>query len=172
MKVNSVLISLSLGILGSLWAGNLSQNLESNTQSVFAQTVPSSCPLPTDIAVTFLNTECKEVKLEKPQIFYRYFGGKAGQIGRYLTTDLYRTNVDAIQRLALNQDWGNPADTRAKVTLPAGTVVYQGIAAPQAPSTCYPGGGQQTFIKDPPSLGWEEPQSMFVVVKPLPCPVP
>jgi hypothetical protein len=88
------------------------------------------------------------VKLEKAQDFYRYFGNSVSKYGRYLTSDQYTTNSEAIKKLALNQDWGNPASKKVTVTLPAGMTVYQGIAAPQNPATCYPGGGQQIFIKD------------------------
>jgi hypothetical protein len=56
------------------------------------------------------------------------------------------------------------------VTLPAGTTVYQGIVAPQNPASCYPGGGQQTFIKDSrdPNIKWSEGES--ITVEPFSCP--
>ena len=148
MKIQSVLVSLGLGFLGSFSIGTVSQNFPIISARAIAQTVSSSCPLPADIAITFLNSECKEVKLEKAQDFYRYFGNSVSKYGRYLTSDQYTTNSEAIKKLALNQDWGNPASKKVTVTLPAGMTVYQGIAAPQNPATCYPGGGQQIFIKD------------------------
>ena len=80
----------------------------------------------------------------------------ARQQGRYLTTEQYQTNAEAIRNLALKQEWGNKAEKMGSVTLPAGTIVYQGIAAPQIPASCYPGRGQQTFLKDSrdPNLSW------------------
>ncbi|QFS42594.1 hypothetical protein GXM_00067 [Nostoc sphaeroides CCNUC1] len=55
------------------------------------------------------------------------------------------------------------------VTLPAGTTVYQGIVAPQTPNKCYPGGGQQTFIKDTrdPNIKWSEGEN--IVIKDFSC---
>ena len=86
--------------------------------------------------------------LTKPVTFYRYFSNDGNRYGRYLTTDLFSVNSEAIRSLALKQEWGNKATRILKVTLPAGRAIYQGVAAPQTPSACYPGGAQQTFIED------------------------
>ncbi len=168
MKIQSVLVGFGLGLLGSFSIGSVSQNFR--VIPAIAQTAPSSCPLPADIAITFLNSECKEIKLEKAQDFYRYFGNNVSKYGRYLTSDQYKTNVEAIKKLALNQDWGNPATKKVTVTLPAGMTVYQGIAAPQNPATCYPGGGQQTFIKDSrdATIKWSDGED--VTVQSFSCP--
>ena len=170
MKIQSVLVSFGLGLLGSFSIGSISQNFHLIPTSAIAQTVPASCPLPADIAITFLNSACKEVKLENAQDFYRYFGNNVSKYGRYLTSEQYKTNTEAIKKLALNQDWGNPASKKVTVTLPAGMTVYQGIAAPQNPATCYPGGGQQTFIKDSrdASIKWSDGED--VTVQPFSCP--
>jgi len=74
-----------------------------NSPQVFAQEVTSSCPLPSDIAITFLDSKCQEVKLEQPKTFYRYYSNSGNKYGRYLTTDKYKTNVEVIKNLALNQ---------------------------------------------------------------------
>jgi hypothetical protein len=84
MKIQSVLVSLGLGLLGSFSIASISQNFR--IIPAIAQTVSSSCPLPADIAITFLNSECKEVKLENAQDFYRYFGNNVSKYGRYLTS--------------------------------------------------------------------------------------
>jgi len=104
------------------------------------------------IAASTLTNSLPEnlVTLEKPQTFFRYYSDENSKKGRFLTTDEYATNVEAIRNLALDQKWNPPnqATKVVSVTLPAGTTVYQGIVAPQNPPYCYHGGGQQTFIKD------------------------
>jgi hypothetical protein len=106
----------------------------------------AACPLPPDIAATFLDAKCIKTTLRMPQTFFRYYSDPKYNQGRYLTTDQFELNTAVIRRLALNQIWGNSAKKMLSVTLPAGTVVYQGIAGPQAPVSCYPGGGQQTYL--------------------------
>jgi hypothetical protein len=106
----------------------------------------AACPLPPDIAATFLGSKCIKVTLRMPQTFFRYYSDPKYSKGRYLTTDQFDLNTVVISRLALNQAWGNSAKKMLSVTLPAGTVVYQGIVGPQAPVYCYPGGGQQTYL--------------------------
>ncbi|MBD2499773.1 hypothetical protein [Anabaena azotica] len=157
MKFQSVSVTIGLSVL------SLSTPLFSSPR-VLAQEVAASCPLPTEIAITFLDSKCQAVTLEQPQTFYRYYSSSTNKYGRYLTTNQYKTNVEVIRNLALNQSWGNKATTMLKVTLPAGTVVYQGIVAPQNPSQCYPGGGQQTFIQDTrdPNIKWVEGENLIV----------
>lgn len=168
MKVKSILTGFSIGLVGSVCVGNLLSHSGASGDKVFAQT--AACDLPADVAVTFLNSACKKVKLDTNQDFYRYFGGNVSKYGRYLTSDQYTNNVEAIRKLALDQNWGNPATTKVTVTLPAGTTVYQGIAASQNPASCYPGGGQQTFIIDSkdPNIKWSDGQA--IAVQPFSCP--
>ncbi len=170
MKIKSIAASLSLGVFGSLLAVTLSPSLEINRQRVFAQEATSLCPLPDNIAITFRGAKCKKVKLQMPQTFFRYYHDDNNKKGRYLTTDQYQTNEEVIKNLALNQEWGNKAEKMLSITLPAGTIVYQGIVAPQIPASCYPGGGQQTFIEDSrdPNLFWTEGPDL--TVQPFTCP--
>ncbi|MEH2158910.1 hypothetical protein [Nostoc sp.] len=44
------------------------------------------------------------LKLEQPQTFYRYYSKSGKKIGRDLTTDKYKINVEVIKNLALNQE--------------------------------------------------------------------
>jgi hypothetical protein len=129
-----------------------------------------ACPLPAEIAVTFLDSKCTKVVLSEPQTFVRYYHADTNKKGRYLTTDRLATNVEVIRRLALNQAWGNRAERMVMVTVPAGTVVYQGVVAPQAPVACYPGGGQQTFIENTrdPALVWADGPAL--TLQPFSCP--
>lgn len=114
-----------------------------------ADELSAQCPLPESIAVTFLNSQCTEFTLTQDTKFYRYYDSNSKyQKGRYLTIDNYDSSEEVITKLALNQAWGNDAKYEETVSVPAGTKVYIGIAAPQEPSTCYPGGGHQVFIQD------------------------
>ncbi|MFM8306164.1 MAG: hypothetical protein ACKN87_03605, partial [Microcystis aeruginosa] len=109
--------------------------------------------------------------LEKPQTFFRYYSDENYKKGRFLTTDQYTTNVEVIRNLALDQKW-NPPNQATKVisvTLPAGTTVYQGIVAPQNPADCYPGGGQQTFIKDSRDANIQWGEGRAITVTSLSC---
>ena len=137
-----------------------------------AQELAPHCPLPVNIAATFANATCTKTTLPAAQTFYRYFHSPQNRYGRYLTTDRFSTNVDAITKLALHQDWGNRAEQELKVTLPAGTVVYQGVVGPQTPSTCYPGGAQQTFIENSkdPAIVWTD--GHVLTLKPFQCTQP
>jgi hypothetical protein len=123
-----------------------------------------ACPLSSDIAVTFLGSKCQAVVLEAPRTYYRYYSTDSNKYGRYLTTDRYERNVDAIRKLALNQAWGNQATMMMTVTVPTGTTVYEGIVAAQDPPSCYVGGGQQTFIENTrdPNLVWSAGTPMQV----------
>lgn len=138
-----------------------------------AQTAPATataCPLPPEIAATFLESKCTRSTLAAPTTFYRYHSTDSNRKGRYLTTDHHTESSQAIRQLALHQNWGNQARRQITVTLPAGTVVYQGTVAPQVPSACYPGGGQQTFIensKDPAIVWSDGPELTW---QPFSCP--
>jgi hypothetical protein len=138
-----------------------------------AQTAPTAnpaCPLPPEISATFMESKCSRSTLAAPTTFYRYHSTDSNRKGRYLTTDHHTDSSQAIRQLALHQNWGNQARRQITVTLPAGTVVYQGTVAPQAPSACYPGGGQQTFIensKDPAIVWTDGPELTW---QPFSCP--
>jgi hypothetical protein len=117
------------------------------------------------VAASFTGGKCTEVKLAKATVFYRHHTDSNDQKGRYLSTNKYTNNVDAIKNLALNQAWGNKATMLTSVTVPAGTVTYQGTVAPVKPEACYPGGGQQTFIansKDA-AIQWSASQALTVL---------
>lgn len=121
-------------------------------------------------AATFKDSQCKEVKLTQATNFYRYHSDDTNKFGRFMTTNKYSNDVDVIKNLALKQSWGNKATKIITVTLPSGTATYQGIVAFQDPATCYPGGGQQTYIvnsKDP-NIQWSASQPL--TVKNFVCP--
>ncbi len=157
--------SLALGALGGALLGGVALAQQDSTTPA-----TPACPLPANVAVTFLKSECTRVVLSQPTTFYRYFSGDNNRYGRFLTTDRFGVNTDVIRSLALNQDWGNRAIRSLAVTVPAGTAVYQGVVAPQTPSACYPGGGQQTFIENSkdPLITWVEGPAL--TEKPFTCP--
>lgn len=166
--------SLALGILGGALLATVEANAPGAPRPTLAQDsttqLAPNCPLPVNLAATFLDSKCTKTVLTQPQTFYRHFSNDSNRYGRYLTTDRFTVNTDVIRGLALNQEWGNQATRTLMVTLPAGTVVYQGVVAPQTPSTCYPGGGQQTFIENSkdPQIVWVEGPPL--TVKPFTCP--
>ena len=164
IKLEKILLAISLSIVTVLSSTILSDIFGLTSQSVLAQETTINCNLPESIAITFLDAQCTERVLDEPETFYRYYSQSQYIKGRYLTTDKYDLNTEAIRKLALKQEWGNKATTIMTVTLPEGTTVYQGIAGPQTPSECYPGGGQQTFIPDSrnPAIEWSEGQSIAV----------
>lgn len=137
-----------------------------------APALGAACPLPETVAATFKDGKCTKVVLSEPQTFVRYYHTDTNKKGRYLTTDRFQLNVDAIRTLALNQDWGNRAERMVMVTVPAGTAVFQGVVAPVTPVSCYPGGGQQTFIENSkdPALVWADGPAL--TLQPFSCSVP
>jgi hypothetical protein len=156
--------SLALGAISGVLLGSGALAQES------APTATTACPLPANVAVTFLESKCTRVVLKEPTTFYRYFSSDSNRYGRYLTADRLTVNTEVIRSLALNQEWGNQATRSLSVTVPAGTAVYQGVVAPQTPSSCYPGGGQQTFIENSkdPQITWVEGPPL--TVQPFSCP--
>jgi len=147
---------------------------------------------PTVIA-SFLNSECTKQTLTEDTTYYRYYNDdNTYRFGRFLTTNFYdssngKTTLDAIQELALAQYFGPPpnlAQLRERVTLPAGLDVYVGVAGPQSPKACYPGGATQAFIENTRTTGisfifdgnvpdgGSLPANCYSVPKPIPEPSP
>ncbi|MBP5974791.1 hypothetical protein HW132_19145 [Brasilonema sp. CT11] len=146
------------------WLGGLAFIGLSPLVIVAGQTRASAaCPVPDSISdqatviASFLNSECTKQTLTQETTYYRYYNNdNTYKFGRYLTSNFYdssngKTTLDVIQELALAQYFGPPpnlAQLRETVTLPAGLDVYIGIAGPQPPNVCYPGGATQAFIEN------------------------
>ncbi|MGI2907031.1 hypothetical protein [Tolypothrix sp. VBCCA 56010] len=128
----------------------------------------AACPIPDSVSdkdtiiTSFLNSECTKQTLTQDTTYYRYYNDdNTYRFGRFLTTNFYdssngKTTLDAIRELALAQYFGPPpnlAQLRERVTLPAGLDVYVGVAGPQSPKACYPGGATQTFIENTRTTG-------------------
>ena len=104
MRIKSVYTNLSLAVFGSLFAVTLSPLLEIN-QRVFAQEVATSCPLPAEIAVTFLGSKCKKLTLLMPQTFFRYYSNETNKKGRFLTTEQYQISDDNLVEGSRQTGW-------------------------------------------------------------------
>ena len=70
-------------------------------------------------------------------------GGTAGQLDQYWTRTKPTGPMQAQLDLALKPEWGNTATRTTAITVPKGTVVYEGVAAPQGSMT---GGGSQVIV--------------------------
>jgi hypothetical protein len=116
-----------------------------------------------DIQATFLGgaDEVGLYKLERDETYYRVFSSPERIKGDFLTTVEYSSSSQAIRELALREDFGNKATDIVNVVVPAGTYVYRGRAAPQHPSSLYPGGGPQVYIPNAhtnPAIQWNNPR--------------
>ncbi|MFN8075921.1 MAG: DUF4157 domain-containing protein [Kineosporiaceae bacterium] len=105
-------------------------------------------PLPDQIGATFRSSTYSGVVLTAPLELYRVYGGKAGKIGSYWTRTRPSGALQAQLDSALNPSWGNSATLVAVIRVPAGTTIYDGIAAGQAIDNggWLVGGGSQVFI--------------------------
>ncbi|MDR1135194.1 MAG: hypothetical protein LBL49_03300, partial [Clostridiales Family XIII bacterium] len=65
--------------------------------------------LPDAIANTFCGGAYKEVLTQGETIFYRSYGGKAGEIGNFWTTEKPQGALQSVVDSALDQSWGNTA---------------------------------------------------------------
>lgn len=100
------------------------------------------------VASTFRSGTYTEKVLTKDVILYRVYGGKAGPDGSYLTRLKPRGGMQARMDSALKPKWGNTAVKVARIKIPKGTKIYEGIAAEQKGNTShYLGGGNQIYIK-------------------------
>lgn len=90
--------------------------------------------------------------LKKPMTLYRMWGGEAhleGRDGTYYSVFPPEGSPDANRiQYAILPEWGNSLNNIDEVTIPAGTIVYFGPAAPQTSETgvLFPGGGLQAFV--------------------------
>jgi hypothetical protein len=123
--------------------------------------------LPDDIVATFAQGTISPKYLEVETTYFRYFGdeeaGESPMIGRFLANREYATSEEAIIKLALDQTWAkpNPATRVVNVVLPAGTLIYGGVVAPQGDHEKYPGGGYQIFVPNIwniPGIIWGTPR--------------
>jgi len=113
--------------------------------------------LSVDDANTFRSGTYTEKVLTEDTTFFRVHGGASEEVGRFVSRTPQNGGIQSQMDLALNPEWGNTAQNVTQVTVPKGTVIYEGIAAPQAMKDSLgntigslPGGGNQVIIP------WEE----------------
>ncbi len=100
-------------------------------------------PLPAAIANTFRGGSYTATTLGDAMTLYRAYGGTAGQLGSFWTRTAPAGSLQATIDLALNPAWGNTASQVARISVPAGTTIFEGAAAGQGALL---GGGSQVFI--------------------------
>ena len=107
-------------------------------------------PLAEQIAATFRSGSYTATMLEAPLTVYRVIGPSGNPTGRFWTTEQPRGALQSVIDLAIDQNWRNPATRVIRAEIPAGTVIYEGAAAPQRGLV---GGATQIYIPqvDP---GW------------------
>ncbi|HEY2410268.1 MAG TPA: hypothetical protein VGI10_29890 [Polyangiaceae bacterium] len=101
-------------------------------------------PLPPDIANTFRGASYNALVLARPEILFRTYGGRTPQIGSFWSR-LPNFGLQARLDLALNPVWGNTATNIVAIQVPAGTLIFEGFAAPQGSLF---GGGNQVFVPE------------------------
>jgi hypothetical protein len=112
------------------------------------------CPAPSTYVATFQDSKCVAVILQYELKLVRVFSSDNSKQGHYLSTTPPLSRSYVIRHLALKQEWGNRATKQVEATIPVGTTIYIGIAAPQDPQALYPGGGQQTVVEDLTGVVW------------------
>lgn len=100
-------------------------------------------PLADDIANTFRNATYTEKALSKDTILYRVISDNGNPTGSYWTRVKPQGPLQSVIDSGLDQNWGNTAARVVTARVPAGTKIYEGIAAPQRGLV---GGGNQVYI--------------------------
>jgi RHS repeat-associated protein len=117
--------------------------LTSQNKSVVKYNPLKKGPLADDIAQTFRSATYSEITLDKPTTVYRVIGPNGNPAGSYWTRTTPKGPIQSIIDSALKPEWGNTAVYRVRAILPAGTKIYEGVAAAQGGLV---GGGNQIFI--------------------------
>jgi hypothetical protein len=118
-------------------AGNVA-----NTSTVW-NPINGPGPLGAEKAATFRSATYTETVLSEPLTLYRSYGGNAPQIGPYWTRTAPQGALQATMDSAILPQWGNTMQSTTKMVVPKGTVIYEGVAAPQG---LLHGGGNQVVI--------------------------
>ncbi|MCC8123419.1 MAG: hypothetical protein LIO58_07755 [Oscillospiraceae bacterium] len=110
-------------------------------------------PLSEKVANSFNGATYNQVTLVEDTTLYRVYGGNANEIGGYWSLTPQNGGLQSQLDLALNPSWGNTAKHVTQITVPAGTTIYTGTAAPQNILDSVgniigslPGGGRQVYI--------------------------
>ena len=101
-------------------------------------------PLPEKVAKSFRSRTYTEHTTMQDTTLYRAYGGKAGEVGGFWSRTPPSSQIQARIESALDPKWGNQAGKVMTIKVPAGTNIYEGVAAPQGSLV---GGGNQVFIQ-------------------------
>jgi len=105
---------------------------------------PKRCPLDKKTASTFTGHSYDEVALEKDTILYRaYHAPSAAALGQWWKRSPTK-GTTAIIGNAIPPSGGNFADSIAKIRVPKGQTIYEGISARQGGLA---GGDNQIYLK-------------------------
>ena len=112
-------------------------------------------PLEEELANTFSGATYTKRVLTEDTVMYRVSGGNAREVGSYMSMTPQNGGLQSQLDLALNPAWGNTTENVTKVVVPKGTLIYEGIAAPQSIYDSLknvigtlPGGGNQVYIPE------------------------
>ena len=100
-------------------------------------------PLSTDVANTFRSATYSQSTLTDDTTLYRVTSPGGNPTGSYWTSTSPTGPLQSVIDSALDQNWGNSATNVFTAVVPAGTTIYQGLAAPQRGLV---GGGVQIYI--------------------------
>jgi RHS repeat-associated protein len=100
-------------------------------------------PLPAKIAETFRSSSYTATTLTEATTLYRAYGGKAQATSIYWTRTPPAGPIQATIDSALHWSFGNTAQNVSRIRVPAGTTIYEGVAAAQGGLV---GGGNQVVI--------------------------
>jgi RHS repeat-associated protein len=100
-------------------------------------------PLSADIANTFRSGTYSARTINKPTTVYRVIGDGGNPAGSFWTRVKPQGSLQSVIDSALDQNWGNTATQVVEARIPAGTVIYEGVAASQGSLV---GGGNQIYI--------------------------
>ncbi|MBB6716809.1 hypothetical protein [Clostridium gasigenes] len=108
------------------------------------------------MAETFTGGSYTKTVLTEDTTFYRGYGGDAKQVGSYMSRIPQNGGIQSQIDLALKPEWGNTTEYVTEVTVPKGTVIYEGTAALQILNEEIGGTGQLIGGGNQVYCPWEE----------------
>lgn len=102
-------------------------------------------PLSPEIANTFRSGTYLDVITTEPTKLYRVISDNGNPSGGYWTRNKPEGPLQSVIDSALDQNWGNTATRVVEMEVPAGTRLFEGVAAPQRGLV---GGGNQIYFDE------------------------